>query len=119
VRPGLALLADGRVCVQDARNLHVVEADGRSAKGYSVADLAPEMDWSWIEAFGERERDWPLRPATDGARLVLVAGRAYQRRGNALVCVDTRAAGRSPVFCWGWSEHGWASGPGSTRPLAE
>src|SRR5207344_3141165 len=87
IEPGTAFLLDGSVCVQGAGDVHVVGAD-RKVRSAALAEIGRAHGWSWVPPFADQGERWLLRPATDGARIVLVVGRAAAARGNALLLLD-------------------------------
>jgi hypothetical protein len=118
IRPGLAFLRDGRIAVQCADTLHLVGQDAKAAS-FPLRALVREFGWSWIEPFVERGEAWILRPATDGERIALVAGRAARTRGNALLLLEPDRGRKEPSLAWGYSDGGFRSAAGGPRTLEE
>ena len=117
VRAGLAFLRDGRVCVQGADTVHLVDA--ARASSYPLRAFVRELDASWIEPFAEDDAPWVLRPATDGERIAVVAGRAAGTRGNALLLLDAARANAEPTLVWSYFDGGFRAGNGAARTLEE
>lgn len=124
IRPGLAFLRDGRACVQGTDTLHLVGPVGpvgtnARARSFPLRTLVRELGWSWIEPFVEESGTWILRPATDGERVVLVAGRAARTRGNALLLLDLTRGSGEPILAWGYFDGGFRGEIAGARTLAE
>jgi hypothetical protein len=118
VVPGIAFLADGRVCVQTATALQIVGAD-RRARDVELLSITRSHGWRWLPPFAEKDGTWPLLPASDGRRIALVAGRALRERGNALLLLDAAPGREEPQLEWGYSDAGFVGLDGSTRPTDE
>ncbi len=118
VQPGIALLRDGRACVQGADSLHVIGADGK-ARSVPLPGLAREFGWSWLPPFAEKGERWPLSPASEGQLIALVAGRAVGTRGNALLLVDAGSGATEPRLSWAYSDAGFHGDEAGARQLAD
>jgi len=121
IRAGIAFLRDGRVCVQGADTIHLVDpahAEVR-AKSTPLRALVREFGATWIEPFAEESSPWLLRPATDGDRIALVAGRAARTRGNALLLLEAPPARTDPTLAWMYSDGGFRAADGTSRTLEE
>lgn len=105
-RPGAVFLADGTCVVQGADRIHCIAPDG-TRRSFDPARLVRDNDRTWVPVTGRRALDWPLSPATDGRRLVLVAGRAERARGNSLLCVDPGDERVGASLVWSYAQSGW------------
>ncbi len=117
-RPGIAFLSDGTAVVQSAELVYCVSPDG-SVRSLDLVKLGQNFDWRWQPIVGRRAADWPLLPASDGARVVVVAGRAQESSGNALLCIDPGDPRRAPALHWGYAESGWRDPIGREVPLEQ
>lgn len=118
IRPGLVFLEDGRTCVQGLDTLHLIAEDAQS-RSFPLRAFVRQFGWSWIEPFVEERGTWILQPATDGRRVVLVAGRAARTRGNALLMLDVSAERGEPRLSWSYSDGGFRGEMAGARTLAE
>jgi len=118
VEPGLAFLADGRVCVQGANRLHILGTDGR-LQSLDARELVRAHGWNWLTPFAGAGERWPLRPACEGRRLALVEGRAAGTRGNALLLVEIGGEGVDPELVWGYSDAGFLAPDGKVGKLED
>lgn len=118
IEPGLSLLDDGRVCVQGAASLHVVDPAGGS-ESVELLSLVHGRGWVWPAPFAEEGERWPLLPAASGSHVFVVAGRAASTQGNALLALETRGTGARPELAWGYSDAGFLAPDGSSYPMDE
>jgi len=118
IRPGIIFLRDGRICVQGTDTVHLLGAGGK-ARSLPLLSLVRRFGGSWIEPFVEEGGVWVLRPATDGERIALVAGRAARTRGNALLLLDELRDSGEPRVAWGYFDGGFRGEIQGARTLAE
>jgi hypothetical protein len=118
IEPGIALLEDGRVCVQGGTSVHVVDP-ARGTESVELLSLVHGHGWVWPAPFAEEGERWPLLPATSGSRVFVVAGRAANAQGNALLALETRGAGARPELAWGYSDAGFLAPDGASSPMDE
>jgi hypothetical protein len=118
VEPGVALLEDGRVCVQGATSVHVVDDAGRT-ESLDLLSAVHGHSWVWPAPFAEEGERWPLLPATSGARIFAVAGRAARAQGNALIALEMRPGSARPELLWAYSDAGFLGPDGATIAMPE
>ncbi len=118
IAPGIAFLRDGSVCVQGAGDVHFVAPD-RRVRRVELAELGRAHGWSWVPPFADEGERWLLRPASDGQRVALVAGRASAARGNALLLLDPGSKDAPPALAWGYSDAGFVGPDGGGATLEE
>lgn len=74
--------------------------DGRETARVELAPLCAHAGLALAPVFADRACDWPLVPASDGARVFLVLGRSSTSGDNALACVD------GAELAWAWTRAG-------------
>jgi len=88
LRPGLAVLGDGRIAIQSAARVTIVKPTGSSIESsFEPTLLLPNS--LWVIPPRSRRGDngaWPLIPAVGGDQLIIVHGRPTRPgRNNALI----------------------------------
>lgn len=105
LRPGGVLLDDGSLAVQTLERLFVLDAEG-GLVALTLSTLLESLGFAYQAPFGDPGGDWPLAPASDGERVVLVVGRSSFGGGNALLCLRPPALGRVAEVLWALSAQG-------------
>ncbi len=113
--PGIGAVGDA-VWIHSAGRLFALSAQAVIEHAIDVRALAPADGAPWTASFAEEGAAWTdsLVAGAGGSRLVLVVGRARDRRSNALVCLDARG---EPRVAWAWGERGLA-GPAARADAA-
>ena len=118
IEPGIAILDDGRVCVQGSESLHLVDASGRS-ESLHLVETVRGHGWVWPPPFAEEGERWPLLPAASRSSVFVVAGRASNAQGNALLAFDAPSGAVRPELAWGYSDAGFLGGDKSLLSIDE
>lgn len=117
-RPGIAFVGSETVAVQSADVVYLVEGTA-GPQSLDLASAAAELALTFAPTFSDPQADLAARPASDGERLVVVAGRALAARGNALVCLARSTATGEWHALWGYGDQAFRAAGSETRPLEE
>lgn len=126
--PAAAFEPDGDAWIQAGDALIRVDVEARRATPHDVESLSSTLRGAWYPAFGDATRAWSQRPAlsADGTRVALVAGRAREERGNALIVFDldpvaSAATGEPPPprARWCRSDAGFAHADGRAEDASD
>jgi hypothetical protein len=130
VRPGLAFLDEPRAAIQTAAAVHVIglgEREPRIEVSFVPERMIEETLGPLDACFaGNDAPGWPLRPAFDGERLLLVAGRVREGFANALLAIelpapetDGQRRPRVPRLAWALLGDRWQDADGAVRQVPE
>lgn len=81
--------------------------DGRETARVELAPLCARAGVVLAPTFADRACDWPLAPASDGARVFLVLGRSSANADNTLACLQ------GAELAWSWTRGGRTPPAGS------
>jgi hypothetical protein len=114
-RAGIAVLDDGVAAIQSGETLFCVSPTG-DVRSVDLTSAAGALALTFAPSFADARAELTLTPATDGTRIVVVAGRALGSRGNALVCLERGAAGEWRAV-WGFGDQAYHVRDGENRAL--